>query len=96
MTEVFVASKEKSKNAYGQNGYQGASSDLPGKHTVMNRDFGLKEDPSAKPGDWQTRTVDATPYAPAHGMKAPAEPAKVPDAVNHRPTKQAAPGSFQR
>lgn len=33
MADVFVASKEKSKNGYGQNGFQGASSDLPGQTT---------------------------------------------------------------
>lgn len=69
--EVFVASREKAKNAYGQNGYQGPSSDLPGQHTVMDRDFGLASDPSADAGNWQTRKVSAEPYATAHGNHKP-------------------------
>jgi hypothetical protein len=31
--EVFVASREKPKNGYGQNGYQGPASDLPRQKT---------------------------------------------------------------
>lgn len=92
----FVGSHEKAKNAYGQNGYQGPSSDLPGQATRMDRDFGLDADPSTAPGDWQTRKVSKDGYAPTFGMKSPAEPAKVPDANVRRASKQAAPGSFQR
>lgn len=92
----FVGSHEKALNKYGQNGYQGPSSDMPGEATRMDRDFGLAADPSAAPGNWQTRTVAKEGYKPAFGMKSPAEPAKIPDGNIRRSRVQAAPGSFQR
>ena len=92
----FVGSHEKADNGYGQNGYQGASSDLPGQKTRMNRDYGLPADPSPDAGNWQTRPVSKEGYPPAFGMKAAVEPAKVPDANIRRASKQTAPGSFQR
>ena len=101
----FVGSHEKAKNGYGQNGYQGASSDLPGHATRMDRDFGLDADPTIPgavtskfdeaPG-WDTRAVKAEPYAPAHGMKARDSKIDFPSANVRRATKQAAPGTFQR
>jgi hypothetical protein len=94
--ETVVGSKEKALNGYGQNGYQGASSDLPGQKTRMNRDFGLPADPSSDAGDWQTRKVSKEAYPTAHGMRASAGPEKVPDANVRRASKQSAPGSFQR
>jgi hypothetical protein len=94
--ENFAASREKAKNGYGQNGYQGASSDLPGQSTRMDRDYGLPADPSSAPGEWQTRKASKEAYKPAFGMKAPAEPAKVPDNNVRRAHVQAKPGSFQR
>lgn len=93
---VFVASREKAKNGYGQNGYQGASSDLPGQATRMDRDFGLAADPSADPGKWQTRDVSAEPIKAACGMKVRDDKMTFPDANVRRATKQAAPGTFQR
>jgi hypothetical protein len=92
----FVGSHEKARNGYGQNGYQGPASDLPGQSTRMDRDYGLAADPSADAGNWQTRVVPKYDCPPAFGMKSPAEPAKVPDATMRRASKQAAPGSFQR
>lgn len=101
----FVGSHEKAQNGYGQNGYQGASSDLPGKHTYMNRDYGVKSDPdvsvTGKPGEtgnWQTRNVSKEPYAPTFGMKSPGEPAKVPSANGHAASKPTVgkTGGFQR
>jgi hypothetical protein len=102
--EDFVSSREKAKNGYGQNGYQGASSDLPGQSTRMDRDYGLAADPSldgvtknfGEAGNWQTRKVSKEAYTPAFGMKAPSEPAKVPDSNVRRSRVQAKPGSFQR
>lgn len=100
MVDDIVGSHEKAKNGYGQNGYQGASSDLPGKHTVMNRDYGLKADPAYKlttqGADFQTRNVSKDGYPPAFGMLAQPEPAKIPDQGIRRPRVQRAPGSFQR
>lgn len=92
----FVGSHEKALNGYGQNGYQGPSSDLPGQSTRMDRDYGLPADPTAKSGDWQTRTVSKEAYPTAFGMTAPKEPAKVPTANVRRASVQRAPGSFQR
>lgn len=94
--EGFIGSREKAKNGYGQNGYQGASSDLPGQSTRMDRDYGLDADPSSAPGDWQTRKVSNEAINPAFGMKARSEPAKVPDSNVRRARVQAKPGSFQR
>lgn len=94
--EVFVASKQKAKNGYGQNGFQGASSDLPGQHTVMDRDFGLDADPSADPGDWQTRKVSAEPYPTHPGMKAAAAPVVIAKTNFHRAVQRTSGKSFQR
>ena len=102
----FVGSHEKARNGYGQNGYQGASSDLPGKRTRMDTQYGTlgadkiigstRQSRDAQNIDGQTRTVSKEGYKPAHGMKAPGEPAKVPSANIRRASKQTAPGSFQR
>lgn len=103
MGDVFVASKERAKNGYGQNGYQGPSSATPGKPLPsMDRDFGLKIDPSAAPGDWQTRKVDETQYGASHGMKARDDKITFPTG-NARPVTKPNPAkgksdgkSFQR
>ena len=60
----FVGSHLKAKNGFGQNGYQGASSDTPGQHTTS--DFL----PQAKvpADDWQTRHVSAEPIKAHDGM----------------------------
>lgn len=70
--QEIVATKEKPKNGYGQNGYQGPASDLPGQHTRIE---GLST-PAVVPGrtsdgtpDWQTRKVSAAPFATAHGHR---------------------------
>lgn len=94
--EIFIGSREKSDNAYGQNGYHGPSSDLPGQKTRMNRDFGLDADPSDKPGDWQTRAVKAEAYPTHPGMKGPAAPAKIPDNNVRRASTRVSGSSFQR
>lgn len=102
----FVGSHEKAQNGYGQNGYQGPSSDLPGQKTRGNTAYGTlsadsivnstRKSRDAGNTDGQTRAVKSEGYAPAYGMKSPSDPAKVPDATMHRASKQAAPGSFQR
>lgn len=98
MAEDIVGSRVKSNNGYGQNGYQGASSDLPGQATRMNRDYGLATDPVKNKADcdWQTRSVSKEAYPTTFGMKTPAEPAKIPDANVRRASTRAALGSFQR
>lgn len=92
-SDVFVGSHMKAKNGYGQNGFQGASSDLPGKRTTS--DF-LPQ--TTVPGDnWQTREVSAEQKVPTtFGMKASAAPTKI---LGHNTRRAAAPrtGShFQR
>jgi len=88
MSNECVASKEPPKNGYGQNGYQGPSSVTPGKPVPhMNTDFGLKTDPSAAPGDWQTRNVDASPITPHNGMKSRAVNDGSPGGVLGKPAR---------
>jgi len=84
--EPEFASKAKPNNSgYGQNGFQGSSSDLPGEHTTsgfLPVDAGLagiigdeKADMNdsyrAGRGDWQTRTISDKGYAPSKGMHSP-------------------------
>jgi hypothetical protein len=63
--EEFIGSHEKANNNYGQNGYQGPSSDLPGQHTTS----GFLPQSVVPKDDWQTRKVSAEQYPAAHGMK---------------------------
>ena len=66
-----VASKEKARNSYGQNGYTGPSSVTPGqKQPHMNG--GVTDDAmeavlknGVRADNYQTRTIDAAPY-PTH------------------------------
>jgi hypothetical protein len=68
MADVFVASKEPPKNAFGQNGSPQASSLLPGQ-TKPNI-AGVSPPTVNVPDDyWQTRKVDATPIKAHDGMK---------------------------
>ena len=46
----FIGSKEKAKNGYGQNAYQGASSDLPGQHTTTPPTSGVAPSQAQVPG----------------------------------------------
>lgn len=66
-TEIAVT-KVPAANRYGQNGYQGPSSDLPGQHTRIEG-FQKAVTVPKDDGGWQTRQVDAKPYAPSHGMR---------------------------
>lgn len=56
---------------YGQNGYSGASSDLPGQHTSSGFLPACKLPADYKGADWQNRQVSDKPYPLAHGMKTP-------------------------
>jgi hypothetical protein len=66
MTEDILGSKLPAENKYGQNGYPGASSDLPGEKTRV-KGFGPPADASA--GDWQTRNVSKEQLPAAHGHR---------------------------
>jgi hypothetical protein len=101
---TFVGSHEKAKNSFGQNGFQGPSSDLPGQRTVMDREFGLKDDPdlggvTTKPtetGNWQTRAVSAEPYTAHPGMKARNDKIDFPTGNVRKSSVPVNPKSFQR
>lgn len=80
-----IGSKLPAKNGYGQNGYGGASSDLPGKHTKVPK-FG-PGDADPNPGDWQTRDVSTEAYPTHPGMKARGDGGKVPGKVDHAPRR---------
>ena len=90
--QVFVASREKALNKYGQNGYQGPSSDLPGQHTTS----GFLPAATVPHDDWQTRKVSGDQYAPACGMKSRNDKIAFPTDNARRATTRAAGGHFQR
>lgn len=76
------------KSLYGQNGYAGPSSDLPGKRTTSG--FLPELEPNkeivknyAKDEDFQTRKVSANQYPAAHGMK----PRTQPSILSATPTR---------
>jgi hypothetical protein len=74
--QEIVASKIKPMNGYGQNSYQGPSSDLPGQHTRIDG-FGpvVAVPPRSSDGtaDWQLRKISADPLPTTFGMaQAPA------------------------
>ena len=88
----FVGSHLKAKNGYGQNGYQGASSDVPGEHTTS----GFLPQAEISADGWQTRTVAKEAYPTTFGMKSPSEPAKIPLSNVRRATLSINSKSFQR
>lgn len=91
-TEEFIGSHMKADNGYGQNGYQGASSDLPGEHTTS----GFLPQSVVPKDDWQTRKVSAEPIKTHPGMKSP-ESIKLAPSINHaNASKRAMGGNFQR
>lgn len=83
-SEVFIGSKERPDNGYGQNGYQGASSVTDGSNPSAN----LLPKCVIKADDFQTRKVSANAYAPAHGMKKPSAPGGVVPANSRPVTKR--------
>lgn len=62
--DIFIQSREPANNGYGQNGFQKASSDLPGQKTTS----GFLPASAVPTSDWQTRKVDASPIAAHPGM----------------------------
>jgi hypothetical protein len=70
------ASKIPARNGYGQNGFQGPSSDCPGENTTS----GLLPKVKLPTGNAQLRAVSSEQIAAAHGMRdRAAEPAvKIP------------------
>jgi hypothetical protein len=92
-TELAGYSHEKANNGYGQNGFQGPSSDTPGKHTTSGF---LPQVTAPVDDNWQTRKVDATPYPAAHGMKARDSKSDFPTANVRKSSVPASSKSFQR
>jgi hypothetical protein len=96
--EEFVGSHEKADNGYGQNGFQGPASDLPGQHTTS--DFlpqcTIPARTSDGTPDWQTRQVKADQYPVAHGMKARDDKLDFPTANIRKSSVSVNPKSFQR
>lgn len=72
---------------YGQNGYGGASSDLPGQHTCSGFLPECKLPKDANGPDWQTRPVSSKPLAPAHGQHGPRTGETIPSTPMRRSTK---------
>lgn len=68
---------------YGQNAFDGASSDLPGKRTESGF---LKTCDGVPSGDWQTRKVSSEQYPTAHGLAKRDCTSSIPD--NGRPVKE--------
>lgn len=103
--EVFIGSRIKAKNGYGQNGFQGASSDLPGEHTTSGflPQVTVPDKITASEnegGNWQTRPVSKDGYPPAHGMKARNDtisfPTKADGDAARVATKAAKAGNYPR
>ena len=82
---TFPSQAKPDNSGYGENGFQGPSSDLPGKRTTsgfLPEDEGIKgiigdvkadmnDAYRAGRGNWQTRTISAEPITPHPGMKSP-------------------------
>jgi hypothetical protein len=81
--DQFIESSEQADNKYGQNGYQGSSSDLPGKRTTSG--FLPEVADTVQGSDWQTRTVDASPIAKAKGMQRQNSAAAIPSLADVAP-----------
>lgn len=84
---IFVGSKEKAKDGYGQNGWQGASSVTPGQsqpHMNGVADHAMEAviADGVRADNYQTRTIDAAPYPTHPGHHNPnADPVKIPSAT---------------
>ena len=89
--EQFLGSHEKALNGYGQNGYQGPSSDLPGQKTTS----GFLPQSEVPTENWQTRKVSAEPIPTHPGMKAHDDKIEFPK-DNAHPVKGRLGGHFQR
>lgn len=100
-----VGSKMKPDNGYGQNGYAGPSSDLPGQRTKINSPVAGPDmlEPSEiksfrENAGWQTRPVAAEQKVPTtKGMRSRSNTGEtVPTTTMRRVTTPASNRSFQR
>lgn len=79
--DSFIGSHLKAKNGYGQNGFQGASSDLPGEKTTS----GFLPECKVMSADWMTRKVSGEQYPTTHSMRnRNAAPTKIGAKVDRR------------
>lgn len=90
----FVGSHLKAKNNYGQNGFQGASSDLPGQHTTSGFLPAVKL--PAENDDKQTRNVKSEQYPTTFGMSGPKASSKITSSNLRRPNEPRTGKHFQR
>lgn len=77
---IFIGSKFQAKNGYGQNGFHGASSDLPGQHTTS----GFLPAVVAPKDDWQTRNVSKEQYPTTFGCSGAKAGPKIAAKVSRR------------
>jgi pyocin large subunit-like protein len=89
---TFPSQQKRSNSGYGQNGYQGPSSDEPGQHTTS----GFLPQATVPANEHQLRTVSAESYPIHPGMKSPAAPGKIPAINTHRASGPITNSSFQR
>ena len=90
---TFPSQEKESTAGYGENGYQGPSSDMPGEHTTS----GFLPQATIPGNEHQTRKVSAESYPIHPGMHSPnAAPVKITN-ENVRPgSKPITNSSFQR
>jgi len=82
--DTFIKGDEPANNGFGQNGFTGASSDLPGKRTTT----GFLPQASA-PINSQARKVDASPIPTTYGHKVSTpNPVKVPVSTDRGSVKR--------
>jgi hypothetical protein len=107
MAELIVGSKmpefpsnaKPDNSGYGENGFSGPSSDMPGDKPTVSGFLPQATIPSRTSdgtADWQTRKL-ADGNVPIHpGMKSPAAPGKIPAINTHRASGPITNSSFQR
>jgi hypothetical protein len=83
--DTYIGSHEKADNNYGQNGFLGSPRTNPGESVSSNF---LPELRGKTPINSQTRTVDASPIAPAHNMRNRNTESKNTIPPNGRPVKR--------
>src|ERR1035441_9916929 len=90
---TYPSQQKLDRSGYGQNGFRGPSSDMPGEPRTTS---GFLPQAVVTVGDWQTRKVSAEGYPIHPGMKSPAAPLKITK-DNVRPgAKPITNSSFQR
>lgn len=80
-------------NGYGQNGYPGPSSDVPGEKPTTS---GFLPQVAVPNSDWQTRKVSAEQYPASHGMTKPDSKGSIPSTLTVRTSAPKTNRSFQR